>query len=170
MVTHSSFLSQGQWSLVGCSPRDCKESDPAQQLNNNNKWSPILRRYILCTFEWKPKQRVLMDVPRVLPADSNSSEVSGTAANPKAGTWPGTQPCQLKFHLVGTQCVPGTVRISPHVLTHGLFNSSMKKILSLSHSHWQGGRLGTCPRSHIWNLLGFEYRPTVSGSGFNHYK
>lgn len=40
-------------------------------------------------------------------------------------------------------------------------NSSMKKILSVSHSHWQGERLGTCPRSHIWNLLGFEYRPSL---------
>lgn len=43
-----------------------------------------------------------MDVLRVLPADSNSSELSGAAVNPKAGTWPGTQPCQLKFHLVST--------------------------------------------------------------------
>lgn len=28
--------------------------------------------------------------------------VGGAAANPKASTWPGTQPCQLEFHLVST--------------------------------------------------------------------
>ena len=37
---------EGQGSLLCCSPRDCKDLDMTEQLNNNSKWWTVFGQYL----------------------------------------------------------------------------------------------------------------------------